>query len=97
MSEVRSETMEVALRARRQVTLPQGACQRLGVGPGDRLALTVEGDVVVLRPLKRAALDALRELQAILDQAGIGEEELLASGRRLREEAYRQRYGRKKT
>ncbi|HLE02196.1 MAG TPA: AbrB/MazE/SpoVT family DNA-binding domain-containing protein [Dehalococcoidia bacterium] len=88
---------EVVLRAKRQLTLPRGACQQLGVAPGDRLGLTVEGDALLLRPLKRAALDALRELQAILAQTGVREEELLAGGRRLREEIHRQRYGLQKT
>lgn len=84
---------EVTLRTKRQLTLPAGICEALGIEPGDRLELSVEGDVLMARPIKAKARDALREIRESFARSGIGEEELLAAGRSSRRALKRERHG----
>jgi antitoxin component of MazEF toxin-antitoxin module len=83
----------MVLRPRRQVTLPRQVCEALGVKPGDRLVLEISDGVLIARPQRRAALDALRAIQQAFTESGITEEELLESGRQVREELFREKYG----
>ena len=43
------------------VTLPREICEQLGIGPGDMLELSVEEQVLIARPRKTLALEALKE------------------------------------
>ena len=86
-----SET--IVIRPRRQMTLPRQVCEALGVGPGDRLVLEVSDGVLIARPRQVAALDALRALQQAFAESGVTEKELLESGREIREELFREKYG----
>jgi AbrB family looped-hinge helix DNA binding protein len=83
----------VVLRPRRQVTLPREVCEALDIKPGDRLVLEVADGVLVARPGRKAALDALEELRRAMAESGVTEEELLESGRQVREELFKERYG----
>lgn len=83
----------VVLRPKRQVTLPREICERLGIGPGDVLELTVEDSTLIAQPRKRIALEALREIQQAFQRSGITEEELQKAGRRAKQEVARERYG----
>ncbi len=83
----------VVLRPKRQLTLPKAVCERLGIKPGDKLQLTVQGDRLVIRPGKAVAREALRAIQEAFQRSGITEEELLESGRRIRHELAKERYG----
>ncbi len=85
-----SET--IVIRPRRQMTLPRQVCEALGVGPGDRLVLEVSDGVLIARPGQAAALDALRALQQAFAESGVSEEELLESGRQIRDELFREKY-----
>jgi AbrB family looped-hinge helix DNA binding protein len=80
------------LRDRRQVTIPRAVCEELGIRPGDRLELRVEDGVLIIRPGRVAALEAIRAIQQALEEAGVTEEELLESGRQVREELVRERW-----
>jgi len=91
-----SKRADVVLRPKRQLTIPRSICDQLGVEPGDTLELTVEGSVLMAVPMKRKALDALREIQDTFRRAGIGEEELLEEGRKTRQEISRERNGKKR-
>ena len=83
---------DVVLRPKRQVTLPKGICDQLGIGPGDVLEMTVEDAVIVARPRKIAALEALKEIQQAFQRSGMAEEEVQKAGRRMRQEVARERY-----
>ena len=83
----------VTLRPRRQVTLPRNVCEALGVKPGDRLVLEVSEGVLVVRPGRQAALEALRAIQQAFAESGVTLEELLEGGRQVREELFQERYG----
>lgn len=85
----------VILRPKRQVTLPKEICDQLGIGPGDILELTVEDSVITARPRKSVALAALKEIQRAFERSGITEEEVQKTGRGVRQEISRERYGAK--
>jgi AbrB family looped-hinge helix DNA binding protein len=83
----------VVLRPKRQVTLPKEICEQLGISTGDILEVTIEDSAIVARPRRVVALQALREIQRAFKASGVTEAELQESGRRIRQEAARERYG----
>jgi bifunctional DNA-binding transcriptional regulator/antitoxin component of YhaV-PrlF toxin-antitoxin module len=85
------EVMDAILRPKRQLTLPRGVCEQLGIGPGDVLELSLEGDTLVARPRKKAALEALKEIWQAFERSGITAEELQEAGRQVRQEVTRER------
>jgi len=86
---------DIVIRDKRQITLPRKICEQLGVEPGDRLSLHVEGDKLVVKPRKSVALNALQELHRIFQASDINEKELLKTARRMRGSLARKMYGRK--
>ena len=86
---------DVVLRPKRQITLPKKICEQLGIGTGDVLELSLEDSALVARPRKVAALEALREIREAFERSGVTEEELLETGRRVRQEVIRERYAAK--
>ena len=83
--------VEVVLRPKRQVTLPREVCEQLGIGPGDKLELVVEGASLVARPKKTVALNALREIREAFRQSGLSEEALQRAGRKVRQDLIKER------
>ena len=83
------------LRPKRQVTIPRELCDQLGIGPGDVLELMVEDSVLIARPRKNVALEALKEIQQTFLRSGITGEELQKAGRRVRQEVAGEHYGAK--
>lgn len=84
---------DIVLRPKRQVTLPREICDQLGIVPGDVLEMTVEDSVIIARPRKTAALEALKEIQQAFQRSGLTEKELQEEGRRIRQEVTGERYG----
>ena len=84
--------MRVTLRDRRQLTLPREVCEALEVTPGDWLSLELIEGALLVRPSKKVALEAIRAIQQALEEAGVTEEELLESGRQIREETVREKW-----
>ena len=87
------KTAVVVLRPKRQITLPKEICDQLGMDPGDELEVTVEDSTLVARPRKVIALEALKEIQEAFQRSGVTEAELQRTGRRIRKELFRERYG----
>ena len=83
----------VTLRPRRQMTLPRGICEELGLTEGDHLILEVHEGVLIGRPAKAVALEALDAFRRAIKESGVTEEELLESGRQIREELFLEKYG----
>jgi len=90
---VQKKAADVVLRPKRQITLPKEICDQLGIGPGDVLEMSVEDAIIVARPRKIAALESLKEIQQAFQRSGITEEEVQKTGRRMRQEVARERYG----
>jgi len=90
---MRKTQTSVLVRPKRQITLPNDICERLGIGPGDILEISVEDRVLIARPRKTLALEALDEIQRAFERSGISEEELQEAGRQVRQDIARERYG----
>lgn len=86
---------DVVLRPKRQVTLPKDVCDQLGIQPGDILEVTVEDCILIARPRKAVALEALKEIQQAFERSGVTEQELQEAGKRIRREVAGERYGAK--
>ncbi|HEU0073345.1 MAG TPA: AbrB/MazE/SpoVT family DNA-binding domain-containing protein [Dehalococcoidia bacterium] len=84
--------MRISLRDKRQLTLPAELCKELGLEPGDLLDAEVEDGKLVVRLARKAALDALRELQRAFAEAGISEDEWIEGAREVRKEIFREDY-----
>jgi len=85
----------IIIRDKRQITLPRKICEQLGVEPGDRLILSIDGDRLVAKPRKSVALNALQELHRIFRASDVSEKELLKTAGRMRGNLVRKMYGRK--
>jgi AbrB family looped-hinge helix DNA binding protein len=88
--------MDAVLRPKRQITIPKEICEQLGVDQGDVLELTVNNSIMIAKPKKNIALDALREIQNAFKRSGITEEELLETGEKIRHGNLMERNGEKK-
>jgi len=86
---------KAVVRDRRQLTLPADLCRELNIRTGDELVLEVQDGKLRMTPARKMALDALTELNRLFQESGITEEELLASGRQIRSQLTRERYGRR--
>ena len=84
---------KIVLRDKRQLTLPRDICEQLGIGPGDQLTVYVEDGVLVAKPNKAIALEALHELQRMFKESDITLKEMLDNGRRIRRELVKEYYG----
>jgi AbrB family looped-hinge helix DNA binding protein len=89
---LQSEEVEIVVRNKRQITLPAGICERLGISVGDRLEVRLEGETLIARPKKAVAREALRELREVFASAGVGEEELQQYATKIRSRLYSERY-----
>jgi AbrB family looped-hinge helix DNA binding protein len=54
------EVATAKMSSKHQITLPVSAVRRLGLEPGDRLSVRVQGDVIVLRPQPRDWVEYFR-------------------------------------
>jgi antitoxin component of MazEF toxin-antitoxin module len=84
---------KIVLRDKRQLTLPRDICEQLGVEPGDKFTLSVEDGVLLAKPNKTIALEALHELQRMFKESDITLKEMLDNGRRIRRELVKEYYG----
>jgi AbrB family looped-hinge helix DNA binding protein len=73
------EIIDVSIRPKRQITLPQKVCEKLGLEFGDKLELKIEDNYLVAIPKKAVALEALTEIRTAFIKSGLGEEEILKS------------------
>jgi AbrB family looped-hinge helix DNA binding protein len=89
MSEDKSEfnyIIDVNLRPKRQITLPQKICEKFGLEYGDKLELRIKDNYIIVKPKKTLALNALSEIRNAFQRSGINEEELLKSQEIIRHE-----------
>ncbi len=84
--------MRIKVREKRQVTLPAELLDALGVKPGDNLEAQVDDGKIILKPARKAVLDALMEISRALEAAGVTEEQLIADGKRIRADLAHERW-----
>jgi AbrB family looped-hinge helix DNA binding protein len=88
-----TELKLVRVQEKGQVTLPADIRKRLGLKKGDFVAVEATAEGVLITPQKVLALRDLDRMGAILREQGITLEEWMESGRAIREELYREKYG----
>lgn len=88
----RRSASRVTLRSHRRLTLPREVCEVLSVKPGDRLVLEVSGGALIVRSQQQVAMEALEAVRRGLAESGVSLEELLESGRQIRDELFRENY-----
>lgn len=71
----------ISIRSRRQATFPKELLEKLDIRVGSKLTAKVENKKIILKPNKQIALDALYEIQKIIQKSGIKEEELQKEAR----------------
>ena len=86
------ETVNILIRPKRQMTLPREFCRQLGISPGDRLEMFVEGDRLIATSKKTLAVNAVREIREVFRRSGISEQELQESGRKIRKEIFKEKH-----
>jgi len=86
-------TNDIVLRDKRQMTLSRDICKQLGIKPGDKLILYVKDGILVGKPNKTIALEALKELRRSFKSSGITEKELIDTGKSIRRELIKEYYG----
>jgi AbrB family looped-hinge helix DNA binding protein len=83
----------VRVQEKGQVTLPAAIRKRLGIKKGDVVAVEATPEGVLITPQYVLALRDLDQIGAILRDQGITLDEWMESGRAIREQLYREKYG----
>jgi len=88
-----SEQKLVRIQEKGQVTLPAKVRKKLGLKKGDLVAVTETEEGVLITPQQVVANKALDRIGQILKEKGLSLEELIKSGREIRGEVLRKKYG----
>ena len=88
-----AEIKLVRVQEKGQVTLPADIRKRLGLKKGDLVAVKETPEGVLITPRAFAAINALTEIGDALREQGLTLEDMIESGKAIREELYRERYG----
>ena len=76
-----------------QVTIPIEIRENLGLQEGDLVAFTQTEDGVLISPQSVVAMRSLDQIGQVLKKQGITLEELIESGRNIRGELIKEKYG----
>jgi AbrB family looped-hinge helix DNA binding protein len=82
----------VRIQEKGQVTLPAAIRKRLGLKTGDLVAIEETAEGVLITPRGITALKALEDIGEALKEQGFTLEDMIESGREIREELYREQY-----
>lgn len=93
MKEHLQTTKLVRVQEKGQVTLPADVRRSLGLKKGDLVAVTQTDDGVLISPQRVVALKALDRIGEILRSQGASLDELMESGREIRGELVKEKYG----
>lgn len=83
----------VRVQEKGQVTLPAAARRRLGIKKGDIVAVTETADGFLIVPQAIIAANDIENMRRILEEEGFSLDELIESGREIRGELLREKYG----
>ena len=73
-----------------QVTLPADVRKRLGIKKGDLVAFVETPEGVLITPQELVATKALADIGKALKEQGLSLEDMIESGREIREELFRE-------
>jgi AbrB family looped-hinge helix DNA binding protein len=88
-----AERKLIRVQEKRQVTLPAKVRRRYGLKKGDLVVVVETPDGVLLTPRDDAVTRALDGIGAALRDEGVSLDEMIESGRAIRAELIRERYG----
>lgn len=77
-----------------QITLPADFRKRYGLKKGDLVVFKETEDGLLISPRESLAIKLLDEIGEALEEKGISLDELIESGREIRQEIYDQKYAR---
>ena len=83
----------VRIQEKGQVTLPAEVRRKLGLKKGDLVAVTETPEGVLITPQEVIAMKALDRLGRIIKEQGLTLEEFIESGRDIRGQMMKERYG----
>ena len=83
----------VRMQEKGQVTIPTEIRKKLGLKRGDLVAVMETPDGVFITPQQVVAAKALDSIGDVLKEQGISLDELIASGRDIREDLIQETYG----
>ncbi|MBI3979300.1 MAG: AbrB/MazE/SpoVT family DNA-binding domain-containing protein [Chloroflexi bacterium] len=83
----------VRIQEKGQVTLPATVRRKLGLRKGDVVAVTQTDDGVLITPATVIAVKALDRIGEVLREKGASLDELIESGREIRCELIKEKYG----
>jgi AbrB family looped-hinge helix DNA binding protein len=81
-----------AVQAKGQVTIPSEIRKRLGLKKGDLVAFIETDRGVLISPQEVVAMEALDQIGRLLREKGVTQDELMESGREIREDLLRELY-----
>lgn len=83
----------VRIQEKGQVTIPTKVRKRLGLKKGDLVAVTETPEGILITPQEVLAIEALDRIGEALKERGLILEELIESGREIRRQIAKQKYG----
>ena len=83
----------VRVQEKGQVTLPAAARRRLGIKKGDVVAITETDEGFLITPQAVIAANDIAQMRRILAEEGFSLDELIDSGREIREGLLREKHG----
>lgn len=83
----------VRVQEKGQVTLPTELRKKLGLKKGDLVEVVETPQGLLITPQEALAVRALDEIGAALRERGVTLEELIESGREIRDELVKEQYG----
>jgi AbrB family looped-hinge helix DNA binding protein len=83
----------VRIQEKGQVTLPADIRKRLGLKKGDLVAVVETSEGVLIAPQEVVATRGLAEIGEALREQGLSLEDMIESGREIREDLFREQYG----
>lgn len=90
---IQSERKLVRVQERGQVTLPSEIRRNLGLKKGDLVAVVQSSGGVLITPQQVIAMEALDRIGEELKKKGLTLEELIESGREIRGQILKEKYG----
>lgn len=88
-----SERKLVRVQEKGQVTLPSEVREKLGLKKGDLVAVVETDEGVLISPQEIVATKALDRISEVLKEKGLSLEELIESGREIRGNIVKEKYG----
>lgn len=85
-------TMVVRVQEKGQVTIPLEIRRKLKIKKGDYVTFVETKSGVVIKPAELIVSEMLDQIGAALKAKGISLEELIESGRELRQDLYNEKY-----